>query len=202
MPIIVDKEKKKAAILEAAIRVFSRQGLRKTKISDIAEEAGIGKGTVYEYFKSKDEVFAASFGYFLERLEEIIARRLFRIRDPLEKLLAYFQSWTDVLEGKSKEYMEIVLDYWAEGIREREESQLINMETMYEENILVLETILAECVADGKIRPVNTRIIASVMLGALDGILLQMVIFKPSFDGGAAVRLFVETMIEGMRIKE
>jgi AcrR family transcriptional regulator len=202
MPIIVDKKKKKAAILEASIRIFSRQGLRKTKISDIAEEAGIGKGTIYEYFKSKDEVFAAAFGYFMEKLEGNIAGRLFRIHDPLEKLKAYFDSWMAVLEGEYRDFLEITLDFWAEGIREREESQLINLEHLYTQNIMVLDSLLSECVSKGEIKSIDTRLAASVLLGALDGIMLQMVMFKDSFDGGAAVALFVDTMIEGLRVKE
>ena len=48
---------KKQLIIEAAIKVFARDGLEKGKIADIAKEAGIGKGTVYEYFRSKDDIF-------------------------------------------------------------------------------------------------------------------------------------------------
>ena len=50
---------KKEQILYAALDVFAKQGLEKGKIADIAKQAGIGKGTVYEYFKSKDEIFKA-----------------------------------------------------------------------------------------------------------------------------------------------
>lgn len=199
MPIIVDKKEKKAKILEAAIHVFSHKGLRNTKISDIAEAAHIGKGTIYEYFRSKDEIFAASFAYFMEKIEEIIARRLFRIHDPLEKLKAYFESWIEVLVEHCSGYLEIVLDFWAEGIREREEHTFFDMEKMYEENIQVLDSILSECVSKGRIRQVDTRLTASAFLGTLDGILLQMILFKDSFDGKAAVRQFVETMIIGLQ---
>ena len=90
MPIIVDKKEKRAKILNAAIRVFSKKGRTVTKISDIAEEAGIGKGTIYEYFRSKDEVFSATFNYFMDKQEEVITQRLSSINDPLEKLRAYF----------------------------------------------------------------------------------------------------------------
>ena len=46
-------------ILASARAVFARQGFRGTTIADIAEEAGVALGTIYLYFKSKDEVFAA-----------------------------------------------------------------------------------------------------------------------------------------------
>ncbi|MBN2723779.1 MAG: TetR/AcrR family transcriptional regulator [Deltaproteobacteria bacterium] len=61
-PKIIDKEIKKMEISSAAIKIFINKGISNTSISEIAREAGIGKGTVYEYFSSKDElaIFAAS----------------------------------------------------------------------------------------------------------------------------------------------
>ena len=56
---------KRELIIHAAIKVFGRTGLEKGKIADIAREAGIGKGTVYEYFRSKDELFQAIEEYFI-----------------------------------------------------------------------------------------------------------------------------------------
>ena len=47
----------KAAIIEAARRVFQKWGLKKSTMEDIAEEAGKGKSTLYYYFKSKEEIF-------------------------------------------------------------------------------------------------------------------------------------------------
>jgi AcrR family transcriptional regulator len=47
---------KKRNILDAAIRVFARQGFHSTRVSDIADEAGVAYGLVYHYFSSKDEV--------------------------------------------------------------------------------------------------------------------------------------------------
>jgi len=59
-------------ILAAARHVFSRQGFRGTTIADIAEEAGIALGTIYLYFPSKEDVFAA----LNEELNQLIGRAL------------------------------------------------------------------------------------------------------------------------------
>ena len=53
---IVDKNAKKKMIMDTAIKIFSQKGYFQTTISEIAKEAGIGKGTIYEYFKSKEEI--------------------------------------------------------------------------------------------------------------------------------------------------
>jgi TetR/AcrR family transcriptional regulator, fatty acid metabolism regulator protein len=51
--VVVDKRRQ---ILDAAVRVFARQGFHSTRVSDIADEAGVAYGLVYHYFASKDEV--------------------------------------------------------------------------------------------------------------------------------------------------
>jgi TetR/AcrR family transcriptional regulator, regulator of autoinduction and epiphytic fitness len=54
-----DAEARRAVILDAALQVFGQYGFRRTSMDDIAREAGIGKGTIYLSFASKDEVFQA-----------------------------------------------------------------------------------------------------------------------------------------------
>jgi len=53
------KRKTRKAILDAAIKLFSRNGYENTRVEDLAQEAGIGKGTIYGYFKTKSEIFLA-----------------------------------------------------------------------------------------------------------------------------------------------
>ena len=65
---------KRRQILDAAIRVFARQGFHSTRVSDIADEAGVAYGLVYHYFKSKDEVlnelFTERWSLLLSAIEE------------------------------------------------------------------------------------------------------------------------------------
>lgn len=80
MPDLLDRAQRAEAsraarrevILDAARRVFAERGFRGTTIADIAEAAGIALGTIYIYFKSKEDVFAA----LNQRLIEIIAASL------------------------------------------------------------------------------------------------------------------------------
>ena len=61
---------KRRMILDAAVRVFARQGFHTCRVSDIAEEAGVAYGLVYHYFGSKDEVLDT---LFLERWDVMVA---------------------------------------------------------------------------------------------------------------------------------
>jgi AcrR family transcriptional regulator len=65
---------KRRQILDAAVRVFARQGFHSTRVSDIADEAGVAYGLVYHYFKSKDQVlnelFTERWSLLLAAIEE------------------------------------------------------------------------------------------------------------------------------------
>jgi TetR/AcrR family fatty acid metabolism transcriptional regulator len=71
---------KRRLILDAAVRVFARQGFHTCRVSDIADEAGVAYGLVYHYFQSKDEVldtlFLDRWGVMLEAIREIDARAI------------------------------------------------------------------------------------------------------------------------------
>jgi TetR/AcrR family fatty acid metabolism transcriptional regulator len=61
---------KRRVILDAAVRVFARQGFHTCRVSDIADEAGVAYGLVYHYFSSKDEILDT---LFLERWDVMLA---------------------------------------------------------------------------------------------------------------------------------
>jgi len=68
---------KRQVILDAAVRVFARQGFHATRVADIADEAGVAYGLVYHYFGSKDavlnEVFLERWGLMLAAIREVDA---------------------------------------------------------------------------------------------------------------------------------
>lgn len=65
-PKIVDKREKREKIVTSAIQVFSSKGFERTRMDDIAKAAGIGKGTIYEYFSDKETLMNASFEFLFE----------------------------------------------------------------------------------------------------------------------------------------
>ena len=66
---------KYAAILDAARAVFSRDGYAASSVDDVAAEAGIAKGTVYLYFKSKEDLYLAALLRDVKRVRRRSARR-------------------------------------------------------------------------------------------------------------------------------
>ncbi|MBC8503993.1 MAG: TetR/AcrR family transcriptional regulator [Anaerolineales bacterium] len=63
-----DKSKeRKVQILDAAANVFEEKGIQKTRMDDIVEKSGLSKGTLYWYFKSKDEIILGIFDNFISK---------------------------------------------------------------------------------------------------------------------------------------
>jgi TetR/AcrR family fatty acid metabolism transcriptional regulator len=82
-PPVADKRE---AILRAATRVFARNGYFSSKVADIARDAGVADGTVYLYFKSKEEILHSIFDRSVEEAITEGRKQLLTITDPREKL--------------------------------------------------------------------------------------------------------------------
>ena len=88
MPRIVDKEKKAAAIRRAALEVFRKTGYHRTRMADIACAAGIGKGTLYEYFDNKAHILRVAFDQYFDAFQQGAARSMAAATSPGAQLLA------------------------------------------------------------------------------------------------------------------
>lgn len=84
------KQLKRQAILDAGMRLFSVKGYENTSITDLAVEAGVGKGTIYSYFKTKREIFLA---FCIEQLcfiNEEIFRSASNDANVVDQMMAVF----------------------------------------------------------------------------------------------------------------
>ena len=83
---------KRRVILDAAVRVFARQGFHTCRVSDIADEAGVAYGLVYHYFQSKDEVldtlFLERWDVMLDAIREVDAQDV-QARDKLYAIASF-----------------------------------------------------------------------------------------------------------------
>ncbi|MFH1850760.1 MAG: TetR/AcrR family transcriptional regulator [Candidatus Neomarinimicrobiota bacterium] len=104
-------DEKKERILVAAEKIFTRFGIRKTTMDEIARAARMGKSTLYYYFKSKDEIFAEVISkdsiYFKQRLQEAMTRA----STPQEKIGAYVLTRMQHLQELSNYYTTLTDEY-------------------------------------------------------------------------------------------
>lgn len=85
-----NKRQTKLAIMEAAVHLFTTKGYDRTSITDLAREAGIGKGTIYSYFRKKSEIFLAFCEEQLEVTKDSIVQTESASMPLLDRLLAIY----------------------------------------------------------------------------------------------------------------
>jgi TetR/AcrR family fatty acid metabolism transcriptional regulator len=173
-----DLKNKRQRIIEAAISVFAREGLEKGTISEIAKTAGIGKGTVYEYFRSKHELFEAIEQYLFEKmnytLDQIIAVDI----SPTKKLEAFINEGFDSLIGMGEALL-IITELWAQVSRGHwhgeHESHLAGVYREYSDKV---KLILDEGIKTGEFRTMNKTGVVTMILAFMDGLAWQYILLK------------------------
>ena len=73
-------------ILETAVKLFARHGYADTDTQLLADEIGVGKGTLYRYFPSKEQLFLAAADRVMRKLRQHIDARIAGIADPLDQI--------------------------------------------------------------------------------------------------------------------
>ncbi len=201
MPRIVDKAQKKNEILQAAIQVFAEKGIQKSKMIDIAKRAKIGKGTIYEYFESKEGIFKEAYLSHFKGIEE----RIFQITQSDDAAVVKINSLTKSILidffSDNIEFAAIMMDFWAEGIRSKDEDILdvINLKEMYAFFRNVLIVILQQGIDENSFRKMDKNAVASAIIGSFDGLLLQWILNKDVLDLKAVTDEWLNVLINGIK---
>ncbi len=97
----------KKIIIDEAARLFSRFGLEKTTMEDIAKAARKSKSSLYYYFKSKEDVFAAVIEKEIQGLKLTLARAIEPETDPCKKLKKFVMTRLEYLNRKADQYITV-----------------------------------------------------------------------------------------------
>ncbi len=194
-----DRDEKKAAIARAAIKVFAEKGIARAKMIEVARAAGIGKGTIYEYFRSKDELFEFAVNQFFEALNLQLERELAKTDDPTRQLEILVRTTFDSLKSSGPE-MHIMFEIWAEGVRAGVE--YFDLGAMYAAYRELIAAILVDGMRKGQFREVDPISVAATIIGALDGLLLQWILIEDALDLDRAPDEFVRLIMNGLSAKQ
>ena len=155
---------KREAILRAAIHVFADSGYFNAKVADIARAAGVADGTVYLYFKSKEEILHSVFDRGMDRAITEARKRLENITDPRERLRCIARLHLERL-GADRE-LAIVFQVELRGSTKfMEEFSAAGFAEYLE---LIRSTIEEGQRAGVFRREVSAKIVAKILFGALD----------------------------------
>ncbi|RJP29301.1 MAG: TetR/AcrR family transcriptional regulator [Actinobacteria bacterium] len=181
-PKMVDREQKRLQIIGSAFNVLRDKGYMDTKMSDIAEAVGIGKGTLYEYFANKEELVAATVETMIRLSQDSIYRELDAIADPEEKLRRFIRLLAEAFgeeSGLFRLFIEIVRGSGGGGGRFERMDYLAEA---YKRTTNKVEAILKEGIDKGVFRKVDVPSTAVLLVCIMDGLQLPYGLDRKSVD--------------------
>jgi TetR/AcrR family fatty acid metabolism transcriptional regulator len=165
---------KREAILRAATRVFARSGYFNAKVADIARAANVADGTVYLYFKSKEEILHSIFDRSVGEAIAECRKQLENIRDPREKLRRIARLHLERL-GADRD-LAIVFQVELRGSTKfMEEFSAAG----FSEYLRLIRAAFEEGQRAGLFRAeLNSKIVAKILFGALDEMATNWILSK------------------------
>jgi TetR/AcrR family transcriptional regulator, fatty acid metabolism regulator protein len=185
---------KREAILRAAIKVFARNGYFNSKVSDIAGEAGIADGTVYLYFKSKEEVLHSIFDRAMEEFISEGKREIDKLDDVREKLRRIAQLHLEKLSDDRD--LAIVFQVELRGSTKFMEEFSA---TGFAEYLEIIRQAIIEGQKSGVFRTdLNSTVCSKIFYGALDEMVTNWVLSKKSYSLQPMSETVLEIFLGGM----
>ncbi|MBN1452835.1 MAG: TetR/AcrR family transcriptional regulator [Anaerolineales bacterium] len=191
-------EERKAQIINAAEDVFTKKGFDEARMDDIAEETGLSKGTLYLYFKSKDDLIIA----ILDR----IFQREFKA---LEKLDLSETNATDAIwnfvDTVSKDVkimlrlMPITFEFMGLAFRNKFVQQAFK--NYFNRYMDVLIPIIQKGIDSGEFRKTNAYEVAIAMGAVMEGTILLWVYDKSMVEPEKHIRSGMKLLLEGVQAK-
>ena len=193
------KQDKRSRIIEAAAKVFANRGYSGTLMADIAVEAGIGKGTIYEYFPSKEGLFFAVFEWFVQITKAEAKVSISALGGPASKRLqalndALLSSWLDMLDMYS-----LVMEFWSASASSQMRQRFkLAFREGYRDFRQIVSGLIRDGIETGEFQPeVDAESVAAALVGAWDALLLQAW-FDEGFDPLTTSRKFMNVLINGL----
>ena len=194
------KNEKKSRIVAAAAQVFAQRGFSGTSVAEIAVQAGIGKGTIYEYFNSKEDLFFAVFEWYhsitatgltvnISVLGGSATQRLEALNDAIINL------WDEI-----EDIFALTMEFWAASstsvMRRRFQDAFKNL---YQDLREMVSSLIQVGIDDGEFRrDVDAKAVATALVGTWDALFLQAW-FDPVFRPLDTAQHFLKVVIRGLK---
>jgi TetR/AcrR family fatty acid metabolism transcriptional regulator len=189
----VDKRKR---ILEAATKVFARKGYFAARIADVAKRAGVADGTIYLYFRSKDDILVSLFD---EVMSEHIARgreELRTIRGAAARLRAIAAHHLGLL-GQNRD-LAVVFQ-----VELRQSTKFMERFTAswFRDYLALLDGVIEEGQREGTLRPeLPRRLVAKAFFGALDEMVTSWILSRREYDLAELAGPVVDLLLRGAAV--
>jgi TetR/AcrR family fatty acid metabolism transcriptional regulator len=190
---------KRERILDAAVRVFAQEGFYNAKVSQIAQEAGVADGTIYLYFKSKDDLLISLFEDRMERINQNLREALTQGKSARERLRNVVKLHLELVQ-QNRPMAEVIC------VELRQSSKFIReyANPKFAEFLRIIAGAIADGQKQGEFRnDIEPWLTARALFGALDEISLAWLVKSPkSLDLSAAIAQLGHLFIDGLAARK
>jgi TetR/AcrR family fatty acid metabolism transcriptional regulator len=180
-------------IIDAAVITIAENGYHQTQVSKIAKQAGIADGTIYLYFKNKEDILISLFqekmANFIEKIKEVIAGK----QTAAEKIFMMIENHFRILSQNPKLAVVTQLE-----LRQSNQELRRRINNVLKEYLDFIEQILREGVESGEFAPdLDTRIARQMLFGTIDEIATTWVMNKQKYDLVALAPTVAKLLLKG-----
>ena len=191
-------DERKAQILNAAEGVFTKRGFNEARMDDIAEKTGLSKGTLYLYFKSKDDLIIAI-------LERIFQREFRQLEDLQQDDISASDAMLKLTDLITKDIVSmlrlipIIYNFLALAFRNKYVQRALKDYINHYLNILI--PIIQRGIDAGEFRSVDAREVAIAAGAIIEGTMLLWVYDKSIIDPEHHIRSGMKLLLEGVQTR-
>ncbi len=192
------KNNKYKRILESAVRVFAKYGFYQSTISQIAKEAGVADGTIYLYFKNKDDILVQSFSYKIKQVFERFKKEVERGQTAKDKLINLIRHHLKVFQGDRD--MAVIYQTETHQSKRLAEDQIKEMSKMY---LDIISEIVEQGQQEGSIRKdLYMGLVKRIIIGSVDEVINTWLHSDGKYDLVSMADPLVELFIQGIGSNE
>lgn len=182
MARIIDKEEKRCDIALSAITLFCEKGIQQTSIDQIAKSAGVAKGTIYLYFKNKEEIVFTIWDILTQQHEEVFYTRINPNMSAKEKILEYY-NFRECQEGFDKEQTLILFQHFLSSMLiDKTSLYTAYFESFFQKDYDFITKYLYEGIEKGEFFIDDVELLTNSIIMILKGALIKAKASNMGFD--------------------
>ncbi|WP_201375668.1 TetR/AcrR family transcriptional regulator [Ktedonobacter robiniae] len=191
-------EERKNQILEAAIAVFARLGFDQSRMEDIAGQAGLSKGALYLYYKSKDAIVAALLKYFFAQEFKLLQTFVEAHQEGsvTEQIITLTRQLVQAMQWMAR-MMPIAFEFYALAGRDQEVRQFLKQ--YYQDYRQELAHLIERGIEQGEFRAVDTQAAATSLVALYEGLALLFFVDPEANQWAKQVETSIHFFLEGLR---
>ena len=188
---------KREAILRAAIAVFAHNGYFNSKVADIAREAGVADGTVYLYFKSKEDILHSVFDRSVDAVLAEAKKKVETVSDPKEKLRQIALLHLERL-GADRDLAVVFQVELRGSTKFMEEFSAAG----FAEYLALIRSTFEKGQQAGVFRPdLNAKVVAKILFGALDEMATNWILSKRRYKLAPMADQVLDIFLDGVNVR-